>query len=115
MPHEQTLRIVGAIKAVPLGKVASYGQIALIAEHPRGAGGAREVVRVLNSMSRKENLPWWRIVRRDGAIALPAGDGAELQRELLVREGIIFDMDGKIPRASFWNGPQMDFAWGERE
>jgi len=68
-----TLRILDAIRAVPYGKVASYGQIALVAGHPRGAGGARDVVRILASMSEKQNLPWWRIVRKDGSIALSPG------------------------------------------
>ncbi len=99
-----TARIVGAIRAVPKGAVASYGQIAMVAGHPRGSGAAREVVRILNALSRKENLPWWRIVRRDGAIALPEGEGAELQRELLRQEGLVFDREGKIAACFFWDG-----------
>ncbi len=104
MASEMTARIVAAIRAVPPGAVASYGQIAIVAGHPRGSGAAREVVRILNSMSRKENLPWWRIVRRDGAIALPEGEGAELQRELLRQEGVVFDRDRKVAARYFWDG-----------
>jgi len=112
MASEMTARIVGAIRAVPPGAVASYGQIAMVAGHPRGSGAAREVVRILNSMSRKEKLPWWRIVRRDGAIALPEGEGAELQRELLGQEGIVFDRSDRIPANYFWNGRIGDDARG---
>ncbi|GAB6276512.1 MAG: MGMT family protein [Rectinema sp.] len=104
MPSEQTLRIIRAIRAVPPGKVASYGQIAVIAGHLRGAGGARDVVRILVSMSEKENLPWWRIIRKDGTIALSPGDGAELQHALLVREKVRFDASGKVVAACFWGG-----------
>jgi methylated-DNA-protein-cysteine methyltransferase-like protein len=102
MPREQTQRILDALRAVPRGRVASYGQIAMLAGHPLGAGGARDVVRILVSMSEKENLPWWRIVRKDGAIALSPGNGAELQRSLLFREGVAFDASGKVARACFW-------------
>jgi len=102
MPSEQTLRILNTIRAVPSGRVASYGQIAMIAGHPLGAGGARDVVRILVSMSEKENLPWWRIVRKDGAIALSPGNGAELQRTLLLREGVAFDASGKVAETYFW-------------
>jgi methylated-DNA-protein-cysteine methyltransferase-like protein len=102
MPSEQTRRILDTLRAVPAGRVASYGQIALIAGHPLGAGGARDVVRILASMSEQENLPWWRIVRRDGAIALSPGNGAELQRTLLLREGVAFDASGKVAEAYFW-------------
>ncbi len=110
MASEMTERIVGAIRAVPPGAVASYGQIAIIAGHPRGSGAAREVVRVLSSMSRKENLPWWRIVRRDGGIALPEGEGAELQKELLRQEGVAFDKAGKIAARYFWDGGDDQFS-----
>jgi methylated-DNA-protein-cysteine methyltransferase-like protein len=99
-----TLRILDAIRAVPYGKVASYGQIALVAGHPRGAGGARDVVRILASMSEKQNLPWWRIVRKDGSIALSPGSGAELQRALLAQEKVEFTKDKKATPGAFWNG-----------
>jgi methylated-DNA-protein-cysteine methyltransferase-like protein len=99
-----TRHILEAIRAVPYGKVATYGQIAVLADHPRGTGGARDVVRILSSMSKKENLSWWRIVRADRTIALPSGEGAELQRNLLEREGVFFDREGKIAAISFWNG-----------
>lgn len=102
MTREQIRRILDALRAVPTGRVASYGQIALIAGHPLGAGGARDVVRVLFSMSEKENLPWWRIVRKDGSIALSPGNGAELQRTILLREGVGFDASGKVTEACFW-------------
>jgi alkylated DNA nucleotide flippase Atl1 len=61
-------------------------------------------------MSRKEQLPWWRSVRRDGAIALPEGEGAELQRELLKGEGIAFDREGKVAARCFWDG-RIDGGW----
>ncbi|QHK04677.1 DNA base-flipping protein [Bacillus velezensis] len=49
-----TERAVAIIKQIPEGKVMTYGQIADLAGSPRGA---RQVVRILHSMSKKHRLP----------------------------------------------------------
>jgi methylated-DNA-protein-cysteine methyltransferase-like protein len=82
---EGSRRIVEAIRAVPPGKVSCYRDIALAAGFPKGA---RQVVRVLHSLSDKEKLPWYRIIRSDGFIALPREQGGLLQAELLRAEGV---------------------------
>ncbi|GHV87679.1 hypothetical protein AGMMS50267_00390 [Spirochaetia bacterium] len=90
---ESTRRIVEAIRAVPPGKVCSYRDIALTAGL---SNGARQVVRVLHSMGRTENLPWHRIIKVDGRIALPAGNGRELQIALLRAEGVTVSDAGQV-------------------
>ncbi|ULQ60535.1 MGMT family protein [Brucepastera parasyntrophica] len=90
---EYTARIIDAIKAVPPGKVSTYRNIALCAGMPNGA---RQVVRVLHSMSSLHNLPWHRIIKSDGRVALPAGYGKEMQIALLRDEGVAVTDDGKI-------------------
>jgi len=90
---ESTLAIVQAIKAIPKGKVSSYGKIALAAGLPNGA---RQVVRVLHSLSEKYELPWYRVIRSDGSIALKEGEGRELQIQLLRSEGVKVSADGKV-------------------
>ncbi len=96
MPEAFTQRIIDAIKSVRPGEVASYGAIAAAAGNSRGA---RQVVRVLHAYSRKEGLPWHRIVGKGGRIALPRGGGFELQKALLEAEGIIVDEEGRIEPA----------------
>jgi methylated-DNA-protein-cysteine methyltransferase-like protein len=88
-----TLLIIDAIKAVPKGKVSSYRDIALQAGL---RNGARQVVRVLHSMTRSQALPWHRIIRADGYIALPEGNGRELQIALLRSEGVKVSDAGKV-------------------
>ena len=88
-----TRRIVEQILAVPKGKVSSYRDIALKAGLPNGA---RQTVRVLHSLSEKYNLPWHRIIRSDGSIALKAGEGRELQIDLLRAEGVEVSPEGKV-------------------
>lgn len=62
-----TERVIEIIKNIPEGKVMTYGQIARIAGSPRGA---RQVVRVLHSMSAKYNLPWHRVINTKGELTI---------------------------------------------
>lgn len=82
-----TQAIIEAIRAIPSGKVASYARIAAEAGIPRGA---RQVARVLHSCSERHHLPWWRVLRSSGEIALPPEAGGSLQKELLESEGVTF-------------------------
>ena len=78
--------ILRAIAAIPRGRVASYGEIAMRAGLPRRA---RLVGRVLGAYSAKK-LPWQRVLRSDGRIAFAAGSkGFRLQRTLLIEEGVV--------------------------
>ncbi|EOR24029.1 methylated-DNA--protein-cysteine methyltransferase [Niallia nealsonii AAU1] len=52
-----TKKVVEIIADIPEGKVMTYGQIAAIAGSPRGA---RQVVRILHTLSEKYQLPWQR-------------------------------------------------------
>jgi methylated-DNA-protein-cysteine methyltransferase-like protein len=90
---EATRRILAAIRSVPPGKVAAYRDIARAAGLPRGA---RQVARALHSLSEAENLPWYRIIRADGRIALPEGRGRELQIALLQAEGVALSRSGQV-------------------
>ncbi len=91
---------IEVISCIPVGKVATYGQIAALAGNKRGA---RQVVRVLHSSSRKEGLPWHRVINSKGMISL-TGEGYDIQRSLLEREGVVFDGDGKVNLKEFqWN------------
>ena len=93
-----TRRIVEQILAVPKGRVCSYGGIALKSGLPNGA---RQVVRVLHSLSEKCGLPWHRIIRRDGSIALGEGEGREVQTALLRAEGVEISSGGKVDMGRF--------------
>lgn len=92
-----TERILAVIKAIPKGKVASYGQVAALAGSPRGA---RQVARVLHSLSGKEKLPWHRVIGAAGSISLPAEGGAEQARRLR-KEGVPVDTRGRLDLARF--------------
>jgi methylated-DNA-protein-cysteine methyltransferase-like protein len=77
------LRIEQAIRAIPKGKVSTYGAIARAAGFP---GAARQVAAVLR---RGFGLPWQRVLGAGGAIKL-MGDSALEQRFRLEAEGVRF-------------------------
>lgn len=83
---DETLqRIHAAIRAIPRGEVAAYGDIARRAGLP---GRARLVARVL-SCNEDRTLPWFRVLRSDGRIAFPAGHPHfEEQARRLQHEGV---------------------------
>lgn len=64
--------------------------------------GARQVVRILHSMSGKENLPWFRVVNKEGRISLKDPVDAEKQRELLEKEGVLFINNCTVDQKCFW-------------
>jgi methylated-DNA-protein-cysteine methyltransferase-like protein len=99
-------RVYEVVKQVPRGKVASYGQIAEIV----GAGcDARMVGYAMAGTPEGNDIPWQRIVNREGKISLP-GKGGVIQRMRLEAEGIVFDARGRIDLKRFgWRGP--DPAW----
>jgi len=79
----QRARVLRVIRALPKGKVSSYGAIASAAGWP---GAARQVVRLLRQSA---GLAWHRVVGAGGAIKLPGESGAE-QRFRLRMEGVKF-------------------------
>ena len=91
--EQQIYRVVAA---VPAGKVASYGQIAELADIPHGA---RIVGRTLANLPHKSLLPWHRVVNTQGKISL-RGKAALFQKELLKKEGILF-VEGRIDLTRF--------------
>ena len=78
---KRLLRIEAAIRAIPRGKVSTYGGIARAAGFP---GAARLVARVLH---RGFGLPWQRVLGAGGEIKL-RGDAAMEQRFRLEAEGV---------------------------
>jgi methylated-DNA-protein-cysteine methyltransferase-like protein len=77
------LRIEKTIRAIPRGKVSTYGAIARAAGCP---GAARQVAAVLR---RSFGLPWQRVLGAGGEIRL-RGDSAIEQRFRLEAEGVRF-------------------------
>jgi methylated-DNA-protein-cysteine methyltransferase related protein len=91
-------RVISLIKLIPEGAVATYGQIAAQAGAPRGA---RQVVRILHSCSHTKDLPWHRVINRQGMISLPHGEGFEEQYSMLNSEGVMVEQNGHVSLAIY--------------
>lgn len=102
-------RIYAAVRRVPRGSVATYGQIAAVAGLP---GRARQVGYALAALSSATALPWQRVVNAAGAISLRSAPGGTTQRILLEREGIAFDARDRIDLRRFGWRPRR--AWKKR-
>ncbi len=85
--------VIQIIKKIPEGKVTTYGRIGSMAGQ---SNGARQVTRILHSMSRKYNLPWHRVINVKGFISLPKYSGYYEQKALLQSEGIEFDKNDRV-------------------
>lgn len=99
-------RIYQVVKQVPSGQVSTYGDIALIVG---GGCDARTVGTALNELpkERSSEVPWQRIINREGGISTRG----LLQRQLLEEEGVVFDARDRVIMARFrWPGPSAGWA-----
>lgn len=90
------------VRNVPEGRVATYGQIAMLAGKP---GRARLVGFALRSLEEDSEVPWHRVVNAGGRISRRGlGDSEHFQRVLLQAEGVDFSDGGRIDLRRFqWN------------
>lgn len=93
-----TEKVIQIMRDIPSGKVMTYGQIAALAGIPRGA---RQVVRILHSMSRKHQLPWHRVINMKGRIAIRDNESYFMQIALLRMEGVEVNPDGEVDLAQY--------------
>ncbi|GAB3387925.1 hypothetical protein GCM10027432_23660 [Lysobacter fragariae] len=88
MDADSTKRILAAIRAIPKGEVAGYGEVARRAGLP---GRARLVARLL-SQNEDARLPWHRVLRSDGRIAFPEGSAQWREQAVRLRgEGVVVE------------------------
>jgi len=108
-------QVYALVALIPRGKVATYGQIAELLGRPRSA---RMVGWALHSLPNCEEaaVPWQRVLGQGGRITLSGGpvenaapdcpDGGEIQRRLLIAEGVQFDDRGRVDLDLHgWHGP----------
>ncbi len=89
-------QIYAVVRQIPKGKVATYGQIAKLANLP---GQARLVGYALFRVDGKDSeIPWHRVINAKGEISeSPFRDGCDhLQRSLLKEEGLLFNPQQQI-------------------
>lgn len=100
-------RVIMIIKSIPEGKVLSYGRVALLAGSPYAA---RQVGWLLNSSTEKYSLPWQRVVNSKGKVSIKDTVSFIIQKELLMKEGIVFKNNDTIDlKIYMWDGNIINF------
>ena len=94
-------RIYDCVKRIPRGKVASYGTIAALAGKPRAA---RAVGWALHVNPDPEGIPCYRVVTKAGGVSAAFAFGGEnVQRAMLVSDGVEFDENGNVKKEYFFH------------
>lgn len=108
-------RVYRVVARIPPGRVATYGQVAVLAGHPRRA---RHVGQALANLPPELDLPWHRVINAHGRISVRGGargsrraPGAaeQRQRRLLEAEGVVF-RQGRVSLRRYRWSPWVDAA-----
>lgn len=95
--------IYRVVQQIPKGKVATYGQVAMLAGNPKWA---RVVGYALHVNPSQEKIPCHRVVNRFGEVSKAFAFGGENEQiGLLKREGVTFTAHGKVDlKKHLWHG-----------
>lgn len=93
-PNQSTLkgRVETLVAQIPKGRVMSYGQLAALCGSPRAA-------RVVGGIAHHGNpeLPWHRVVNKQGGLASGYHGGRRTQKEHLEAEGVnVYGVEGSF-------------------
>ena len=99
-PDTTRERIYSQVRKVPRGKVATYGQIASLAGLD---GQARQVGYAMAALPSHSAVPWHRVINAQGRVSMrrEGPGGSIIQRQMLEREGVMFDGGGRVALARF--------------
>ncbi|MBL8095691.1 MAG: MGMT family protein [Anaerolineales bacterium] len=103
--------VYAIVRAIPRGKVMTYGQVGMRIPPP-GNMPADQYLRaapiwVGGAMANApDDVPWQRVINSQGKISPRPGLGPAVQRQMLEREGVTFDARERVDLKRFgWAGP----------
>jgi methylated-DNA-protein-cysteine methyltransferase-like protein len=101
-------KVYAAVQQIPKGKVASYGQIALLCGNPKAP---RAVGEALHRNPMPGLIPCHRVVNRDGRLAPAfAFGGVGEQKRMLEEEGVPVNEKGYVNMRQYaWHGECRDW------
>jgi methylated-DNA-protein-cysteine methyltransferase-like protein len=101
--------IIDTIRGIPPGRVASYGQIAALSGC---AGRARLVGWTLRHLTDGLELPWHRVLRADGCIALPPGSSGHVEQTRRLKRERVEVVRGRVDLARYgWRRSLDEMLW----
>ena len=97
-----TAGVLNAVRRIPPGRVATYGDIAALAGRPRAWRAVGNIAREAGA----PGIPWHRVVAAGGCLGGYGGNPA-MKRALLGAEGVAVTPGGRIRnwRRLRWQGP----------
>jgi methylated-DNA-protein-cysteine methyltransferase-like protein len=97
------------VQLIPLGKVASYGQIADLAGLP---GRSRLVGKSLGYVPNDMNVPWHRVLRSSGQIAFPSGSEKSQKQTGLLQQEDVAVFKNRVKLSAFqWQPDLAEMLW----
>lgn len=94
-------RVYEQTRKIPKGKVATYGQIAKLADSPKAA---RAIGLLMRTNPDAPRTPCHRVVASDGSLRGYSGvGGIKGKKKMLVSEGVMFKGDKVDLSRSLWN------------
>ena len=95
-------RIYDVVKRIPRGRVATYGQIAMLAGNPRWS---RVVGYALHVNPDPAHIPCYRVVNRLGEPSRAFAFGGINEQILLLQEDGVEFVDGRVDLSKYlWDG-----------
>lgn len=84
-------QVYALVAQIPKGRLMAYGQIAALCGNPRGAWEVGQIAHFGPT-----ELPWHRVVNKQGGLAVGWPGGIGIQRQLLEAEGVKVSDDNKV-------------------
>lgn len=100
-------RIYEAVRQIPYGRVATYGQVATVVGGDVTARQVGDAMAALRDSHPDPPVPWQRVINSQGKVST-----GPRQQSLLEAEGVMFNARDHTDLHRFgWQGP--DAAWAE--
>lgn len=102
-------KIWQTVALIPVGKVATYGQVADLAGLPKRA---RLAGRALGMAPKTLQVPWYRVLRSTGQIAFPAGSESSLLQTTLLQQEDVAVFNNRVKLNQFqWQPNLSEILW----
>jgi methylated-DNA-protein-cysteine methyltransferase-like protein len=113
-PKGYAERVYEIVRAIPPGRVMTYGQIAALIPPPARVDPAqyeklspRWVGSAMANCA--DDVPWQRVINRQGKVSARAGYGPLVQKHLLEQEGVVFDEKERVDLEQYQWEPEAEW------
>lgn len=102
MPKTRHESIYAVVRAIPEGRVATYGHIACLAEPPCTAREVGWAMAALRGAPTQDPVPWHRVLNAKGMSSI-----GKVQLDHLAAEGVEIDARGRVALERYgWDGAE---------